>query len=46
MSSDSAVTPLVLQSEQALRHAITKLELIAGGLESGKWTDGLQKTSI
>ena len=39
-------TPLVTESEQALHHAITELELIAGGLESGKWTDGLQKTSV
>ena len=39
-------TPLVTESEQALHHAITELELITGGLESGKWTDGLQKTSV
>ena len=42
MLSDSAVTALVSQSEQALHHAITKLER----LECGKWTDGMQKTSI
>ena len=42
----SVVTPLVTQSEQAFHHAITELELIAGGLGSGKWTDGLQKTSV
>ena len=46
MLIDSVVTPLVTQSEQALHHAITELELIAGGLESGTWTDGLQKTRV
>ena len=46
MLIDSVVTPLVTQSDQALHHAITEVELIAGGLESGKWTDGLQKTSV
>ena len=44
MLIDSVVTPLVTKSEQALHYAITELELIAGGLESGKRTDGLQKT--
>ena len=43
---DSVVTPLVTQSEQALRHAITELELIAGGKESGKWMDGSQSISV
>ena len=37
MLFDSAVAPLVTQSEQALHRAITELEFIAGGLESGKW---------
>ena len=46
MLIDSVVTLLVTQSEQALRHAIHELLLIAGGLESGKGTDGMQKTSV
>ena len=46
MPIDFVVTPLVTQNEQALHHAITELELIADGLESGTWTDGLQKTSV
>ena len=43
---DSRVTPLVTQSVQAFQDTITELEPIAGGLESGEWTDGLQKTSV
>ena len=46
MLIDSVVTPVVTRSEQSLHHAITELELIACGRESGKWTDGLQKTSV
>ena len=46
MLIDSVVTSLVTQSEQALHHVITELELIAAGLDSGMWTDGLQKTSV
>ena len=46
MLIDSVVAPLVTQSEQTLHHAITELELIAGGLASGKWMDCLQKTSV
>ena len=46
MLTDAVVTPLVTQSEQALHHAMTELELLACRLESGKWTDGLQKTSV
>ena len=38
--NDSVVTPLVTQRE------ITELELIVGGMENSKWTDGLQKTSV
>ena len=46
MPIDSCRHTLVNQSEQALHDAISELELIAGGLESGKWTDGLQKTTV
>ena len=46
MLIDSVVTLLVAQSEQALHSAITELEHISSGLESGKWTDNLQKTSV
>ena len=46
MLIDSVVTLLVVQSEQALHPAITELELISIGMESGKWTDDLQKTSV
>ena len=46
MLIDSVVTLLVAQSEQALHPAITELEHISSGMESGKWTDDLQKTSV
>ena len=46
MLIDSVVTLLVAQSEQALHPAITVLEHISSGMESGKWTDDLQKTSV
>ena len=41
MLIDSVVTLLVAQSEQALHPAITELEHISSGMESGKWTDDL-----
>ena len=46
MLIDSVVTLLVAQSEQALHPAITELEHISSGMESGKRTDDLQKTSV